>query len=155
MYTFDHAALTRVSFHRGLPIPDRSLTIYLSILKYLLGNFYFIRDHPPFRELSLLQHHLRYFYTASQVTYSKPGRLSAGMTCAVDISFRPKVKASVVVLAYFKDERNISWYISSKATLSRQLCMPKHHAPETKSRHATSNETTFHISPRCVLVAKV
>lgn len=27
----------------------------------------------------------------NQVTYAKPGRLSAGMTCAVDIAFTPKV----------------------------------------------------------------
>lgn len=30
-------------------------------------------------------------FFSEQVTYSKPGRLSAGMTCAVDISFTPKV----------------------------------------------------------------
>ena len=28
---------------------------------------------------------------ALKVTYAKPGRLSAGMTCAVDIAFTPKV----------------------------------------------------------------
>lgn len=43
-------------------------------------------SHPPHDH-----HHLLMPRNALKVTYAKPGRLSAGMTCAVDVAFTPKV----------------------------------------------------------------
>lgn len=63
-----------------------------------------------------------------QVTYAKPGRLSAGMTCAVDIAFTPKVglgEISISPLARAGDAGGRCLHEESSAVvkLSRSLTL--------------------------------